>query len=234
MDWLGDVAGSFTPDEWQAIGAIGTLAVAVAAAIVALIQVRQAAQLRRDQARPYVVAYLDRVAPSNVDLVVRNFGATAARNIRLKWDRDPVLYWDNKSEPFRSFETLPVLVPGQEWRTIWDFKGKRLERDEAAYTVTLSSSDSSDHPLRDEVFVLSTRHFAHEMMWERDGLHDISVTVARIEKTIGRWSNGSGGLHVVTRDGDAKDEQHRVRREAQRVQRLRSRNRASSDTRDAR
>jgi hypothetical protein len=82
----------WTADEWSAFGAlmaaagaIGTLIVAVVAARAAFRQVAEARELRQEQAQPYVAVYMEPSAatPEIVDLVIRNFGATAAHEVRL-------------------------------------------------------------------------------------------------------------------------------------------------------
>jgi hypothetical protein len=210
VDWIDTIAGAYTPGEWQAIAAVGTFVVAVAAAVFAFFQVREAARIRVEQARPYVVAFVDRSSPSDVDLVVKNFGVTAARGVELVWDRPPLIRWGDVSESFESFEQLPLLVPGQEWRSIWDFNGKRIDDDEPAYSVTVRSHDARGRRLRDETFVLDTKHFAHEMMWQRKTLHDVGNSLEKIERRIGRWGDGISGLKVFTRDGDEEDARQRA------------------------
>lgn len=66
---------------WSAIAAwVGLLLVAVAA-LVAFFQLRLGQHLRAEQAQPYVVIYAEDNAahPHFIDLIVKNFGATAAR-----------------------------------------------------------------------------------------------------------------------------------------------------------
>jgi hypothetical protein len=74
-----------------------TAGLAIAAGCMALGQLGEAraarlerARLRKEQAQPYVVAFIDfsEVSTFLVDLVVRNFGATAAHDVRL--DIDPI------------------------------------------------------------------------------------------------------------------------------------------------
>lgn len=128
-------------DTWQDIGATGTLAVALAAAAFAYFQVREAAKTRRDQARPYVVAFLERSALSSVDLIIKNFGQTAARHIQLVWDR-PVrsTFGKGRGEEMKLPDSLPLLAPGQEWRTVWDFEGRGAVRCTAKISRLIAST----------------------------------------------------------------------------------------------
>lgn len=92
-------------------------------------QAEDAQKLREEQARPYVVAYMD-PNPSHwgfVDLVIRNFGRTAAYAVQTSFT--PEL----EVAPFTRLDTgerqtklsypknIPMLAPGQEWRTSWDY-----------------------------------------------------------------------------------------------------------------
>ena len=194
MSELSQWVGGLSADDWQAIGAIGTFIVAIAAATFAWIQVKEAARLRREQSRPYVVLYLERTATSIVDLVAKNFGTTAARDIRISWDRAPVIHWGkNAAEPLELFDRLPLLVPGQEWRTVWDVNGRRIQTDEAPFKVKVTSRDASGRRLPEECFDIDTRHFAHEMIREQNGIHEISESLEKIERTISRWSSHADG-----------------------------------------
>lgn len=219
MGWISEVAGLLSAEEWQAVGTLGTLVVAIAAAVVALVQVRQAARLRREQARPYVVVYVERVAATILDLVVKNFGTTAARDVRLSWDRPPTIRWDKESEPLEAADRLPLLVPGQEWRTTWDLHGHRIDDEEEPFVVTVASRDSAGRRLPEETFDLDTRHFAHAMWWEKNGLHEIGDSLKKIERAVSQWTDGSDGLKVWARDGDAKDKRWTERWEASRAER---------------
>lgn len=212
MDWNGSL--ELGPEEWQAVAAVGTLVVAAIAAVVALAQVNEAARLRRDQSRPYIVVYLERVAPTILDLVVKNFGVTAARGIRLRWDRPVTMRWEHEPQPLELFDELPLLVPGQEWRTVWDVNGRRIDDKESSYVVEVSSTDSRGRRLPDESFTLGTAQFEHAMMWDRNGLHEIGESLKKIERTVSRWGDGLDGLKVYSRDGDAKDLRQQERREA--------------------
>lgn len=219
MDWIASLPGLLSAEEWQAVGAMGTLAVAIAAAIFAGVQVLEAGRLRREQSRPYVVVYVHRVAPTILDLVVKNFGTTAARDIVLHWDRPVTLRWDKAAEPIELFDRLPLLVPGQEWRTVWDLHGHRIEDEEEPYVARLSSRDARGKKLPEERFDLDTRHFAFEMMWERDGLHEIAGSLEKIQRATSSWTDGIRGLSVYARDGDAKDKRDSERWEAGRARR---------------
>ena len=209
--WVNQVDGALSPEGVQAIVSVATLAIAAVAAVIALLQVKQSRDLREEQARPYVVVFVERAGVSTVDLVVKNFGLTAARRIRLLWDREPLHYWSEGAEPMKYFDEIPVLVPGQEWRTVWDHRGRRLEVVEPPYLVTVRAEDSRQRALHEESFEISTLHFADEMRLDLKGLHEIGAAIEKIERTTHRWSEGVHGLSVFSRDGHARDEEAKAR-----------------------
>lgn len=104
---------------WTAIAAWAGVAIAVIAGKVAYSQLGEARQLRRGQAQPYVVASAE-TSPAGewvVDLVIRNLGKTAARNIHVVVDPPAMRAADAAHPDVWIPAVMPVLVPGQEWRT---------------------------------------------------------------------------------------------------------------------
>jgi hypothetical protein len=76
----------WTVERVVALATTGQLLVLVAAALYARAQVREARELRRDEARPYVVVDLEPDRPPFMNLVVANLGRTMARNVRIETD----------------------------------------------------------------------------------------------------------------------------------------------------
>src|SRR5262245_14565535 len=77
-----------TPEDWTAAAAWVTAFVAIAAAVVGLGQLAEARRVRLEQSQPYVVIFMEpsRAGTYFIDLVVRNFGTTAAYDVRVKVD----------------------------------------------------------------------------------------------------------------------------------------------------
>ncbi len=236
---LPDVS-TWGPAHWSAAAAWLTALVALSAAVVAFRQYRVArrareeqaqaaldsARLTRDlaeeQARPYVVAYLE---PSGigdaglVDLVVRNFGKTAARDVTMTCDpelRRSTSNEDDPTEPVVIFDRLGLLAPGQEWRTYWDRTWVRHGRPDLAnrHEVVLRYRDPRSQSL-EEWLSLEWAPLINRDTLTVYGTHHIADALRRIEKTLGRFKeSASGGVRVWTRDGDARDARERERREA--------------------
>ena len=74
-----------TSENWQAIGSIGTLVVAVFAAAYARNQVSEARRIRLEQSQPQVVIDLE-AHSLLIQLVIQNTGPTTARNVRFTFD----------------------------------------------------------------------------------------------------------------------------------------------------
>jgi len=75
-----------------------------------------------EQAQPYVAVAIEPligVDPKFQELVVKNFGATAAFNVRL--ESEPPMERAAVGGRALTLPTLPTLVPGQDWRVLWDF-----------------------------------------------------------------------------------------------------------------
>lgn len=219
MDWFWAFVGFMSPEEWQAAAAVATFAIATIAAVLALVQVRQARLLREEQARPYVVVYLERTEDNSLDLVVKNFGLTAARNVHLSSTPDLHIVWNGAREPLKTFELLPILAPGQDWRTIYDFADQRGRADDTTtFSVTVYSEDSHHRRLTPETYLLDANVYAGVEYMERKGMHDIGESLETIAKQTSYWTEGHHGLAVFTRDGAQKDLQS-----AQRMRDMRAR-----------
>src|SRR5205085_2388826 len=94
-------------------------------------------QLATEQVRPHVTMYMEPHASDwhVIELVVRNFGQTAAHDVRLNFVDHPTVaaYEDPRLDgpPEVAELDLPsellYLAPGQEWRTVWDSAISRAE-----------------------------------------------------------------------------------------------------------
>ncbi|MFF2267058.1 hypothetical protein ACFVTZ_02250 [Cellulosimicrobium cellulans] len=158
-------------DEWTALAAWLALAAALAAAWYAKEQADEARKIRVEQAQPEVVAYLeqDPDIASAVEIVIANFGPTAARNLQVKCD-GPVrgTLGDRGGLGMKDVvipQVFSMLAPGQQWRTFWDWAPAR-----------------DKHPvLRDEkqVTLLFEYVGAEETVQHRESTLDWSVIDAR-------------------------------------------------------
>lgn len=135
---LWDHFGSWTPEQWSATAAVVTAIVALGAAFIGLRQLGEAQELRlqqerdalairRERAQPYVAVFMEplkAVDPKFQELVIKNFGATAAYNVRVESQPKIVREWEGDSQEV-PLPLIPTLAPGQEWRALWDFFPRR-------------------------------------------------------------------------------------------------------------
>jgi hypothetical protein len=115
---------------WLAIAAWAALALGVVVLFYASRQIKKSRQLKTEQIRPQVAMFMEPHAADwhVIELVVRNFGQTAAYDVRFDFTNPPTVaaYEDSDFDgPPEVAELdlpseLPFLAPGQEWRTVWD------------------------------------------------------------------------------------------------------------------
>lgn len=204
-------------DEWAALAAWITAAVALVAGGVAVGQLGEARRLRFEQAQPYVVVCMEPSPASSwfVDLVVRNFGTTAAHDVRLQIEPAPQRH-SGKGDDVWLPAAIPVLAPGQEWRTYWD-SGERIEsqlprRHEAVVTF----KDSHGRTLPELRSILDWGVLENRVTIDIYGSHHAAKALRQIDKTLAGWREGPRGLRAYVRDGDAKDARERERMEQRR------------------
>ncbi|MCJ0700617.1 hypothetical protein FRIG_05645 [Frigoribacterium faeni] len=210
--------------DW--IGATAT-ALTFVAAVVALLFARQqvgeaktarkqTSDLEVARSQPYVVMYTEPSAAAQVliDLVIKNFGQTAATNIHIDlspWPRRTRGGGQDQEEDVAVPLVIPVLAPGQEWRTLWDNGLARREtgladRHEGVVTYEgVRRADGSSTGLSTPI-VLDWAIYKTRRWVEVRSVHDAAKALREIQRTVSKWSEGmQGPLSVVTRDGDARD-----------------------------
>jgi hypothetical protein len=162
VDWINDRWSDLTnlgSGDWLAIAAWAALVFGLAVLGWANRQLKKNRQLRTEQVRPQVTMFME-PHPSDwhvIELVVRNFGQTAAHDIRFEFVNHPTVaaYEDAQFDgPPEVAELdlpseLPYLAPGQEWRTVWDSAISREElggaiQDRFDGSLTYSNRPRSD------------------------------------------------------------------------------------------
>ncbi|MCG5431935.1 hypothetical protein LV457_06480 [Mycobacterium sp. MYCO198283] len=131
--WAGDRWDELTgvrSGAWLALAAWLAVLLAVAAWLYAHRQIRRVHALNAAQAQPNVVMFMEPNAADwhVIELVVKNYGRTPAYDVTLHFDNPPtVVAYEDTYEGRQSEvvavqlpDVIPVLAPGQEWRTVWD------------------------------------------------------------------------------------------------------------------
>ena len=122
---------------WLTIAVWAGLALGVGALVFTARTLKKNRQLKSDELRPHVVVYME-PHPSDwhvIELVVRNFGQSAAHNIRFEFVHPLTVGRYEDAGPdglpevaeLRLPSELTQLAPGQEWRTVWDSAISREE-----------------------------------------------------------------------------------------------------------
>jgi hypothetical protein len=200
-----------SPASWSAVAACVGVLLALIGGMVAFGQLSEARRLRLEQAQPYVVVSMEGSPAGSwvIDLVIKNLGQTAATDVRLKFT--PAL--QRAAPPGSNItavaipDSIPLLVPGQEWRTLWDTTQARKDSklpDEHTVSVTFRDlrGKQSFGPF---TFVLDWKITQRDVV-SVHGMHDAAGALQDIRSLLRDWREISGrGVRVFTRDGDAFD-----------------------------
>jgi hypothetical protein len=204
-----------------AAAAVGTFAVATIAAFYAKHQVeaargqlQEAERLRAEQSQPYVAVYMESSEADwhIVNLVVKNFGSTAAYDVRTNIEPE-LMRTDGQGgvQPVGMFEALPTLVPGQSWVTVFDVGTERVKSDlPDLYEVSVQFTDSQGQKYELD-YELDWRTYKERLVVTVYSAHHAAKALREIAQQVKKWTEpgGQGGLRAFTRDGAVRDERAR-------------------------
>jgi hypothetical protein len=198
---------------WSAIAAWVGLILAVIAARYAWSQFKEARRTRDEQAQPYVAIYMEptEADPNAVDLIIKNFGATAARDISVTIDPPPESSVNGSIEDVKVPSIIRTLVPGQYWSTFWDttFHREKVELP-AHHTATISFKDSRDRQLGPYTFDLDWNQILERGWIVTHGMHALAGAVREI-RDVYKQRGDSSYTHVLAYSGEERDRQARER-----------------------
>ena len=150
------------------------------------------AKTREAEARPYPAVFMEPHSDNAqlVDMVIKNFGEN-----------------DGATGPVETFDILPVLVPSQEWRTLWDVGMMRMNVDlPKRYDVAVSFSTEGGET-RTLSYVLDWSVYLGLRYRNRKTIHHAAEALQNISQTLDSvMEPASGGLRVWNRDGETKDD----------------------------
>ena len=197
------------PDSVAALATFAAFVVAFAAAAFVLWQIRDARSIRRAQAEPDVVAYMESNPnqPQMVEFAIKNFGVTPARNITVR--SQPPLRRTTGGvpgvEPVWLPPTIPYLAPGQEWRTTWDVAPSRVAsstlKGEDRHEIVVEFDRRKGRRRNKTVAVLDWSAYKGRRFLAQKSVHHVAGSVASIDKSL-KSVIRSKTLRVVTRDGE--------------------------------
>ncbi|HMT05924.1 MAG TPA: hypothetical protein PKD76_10310 [Solirubrobacterales bacterium] len=217
MENTGELLG-LSAEAWNALGTWATALVATVAGLLALNQLRETRKQRMEASQPYVAVALrpSEVDPSIADLVVRNFGATAAFDIDFEMDPKPERHSSGGAEAVWIPDRISTLVPGQEWSTWWDSGYQRFESSLPRKSkATVSYRDSHGQDFKFE-YSLDWTPYLNAGRVVAYGPHHSAKALRSIEKLLKGWTRDTaqGSLSVLVRDGDRRDAKRREAMEA--------------------
>jgi hypothetical protein len=143
---------------WIAWAAWAAIALAIVTLVFTNHQINRNRRVAAEQTRPHVGVLMEPHAADwhVIELVVKNFGQTAAYNIEFSFTNPPtVAEYENAADgyadvvPLQLPGELPVLAPGQEWRMVWDSALDRAEIGsgiESRFAGTVIYYDSPETP----------------------------------------------------------------------------------------
>lgn len=176
-------------------GGIGTLV----AAVIAVIAILQARRLNMEASQPYVAPFMEnnKSMPQFLEVGVRNYGKTTARNVRVVFNEKPqVSAWGSVEEitDLKFPEDLATLVPGQEWRTVWDDGEERSKSEMRNRHTVVVSYDGLGKKRQEETYVLDWEPLYARTYMEEKTIHHMAKDVSNIKTSLGRMVTVSRGL----------------------------------------
>ncbi len=190
-------------DPIQTLCAVATVVIAVVAAVIALRQLAAGYRIHREQAQPYVAVgmrSLDQVDSCFIEFFVRNFGQTAAFDVRVTSDPPLQQAWQGEeSEPMWVFDVLPTLVPGDEWTQMLGFAPSHFEGDlPMKYDVTVTWKDSDKVPFTAK-YVLDWDAYRNRNSLSQKTVHHLVKTMRDVDKDL-------KGIEKALRERSARGE----------------------------
>jgi hypothetical protein len=184
------------------------------ASVVATRQLREARRIREEQAQPYVVVSLetDSSSPSILNLVIKNIGKTAARNVELKFD-PPLVSSLDRDGPNRISEWtvlkdgILTLAPGQSMSTLIDsllsrYAGGDLTQYPGKVQATVRyKGDFGRRKVYHYEYDLDFNVFFGSHWVGRKSFDDLVKAVDEIRKAVESWTTDQG-VKVYVKDLD--------------------------------
>lgn len=202
----------------QIAAALGTLSLA----ILAYFQLKLAREARIAQERPQVIVDADYSDRDVVDVVVRNIGKGAAKEIQFHFSAPMVHSFIREGSEFVTLNELPYfkdgldfLAPGAEIRCTWDtyvnllplLQEKGLEH---GIAITSKYKSLTGDPY-ETTWKINPLLLSGTPQVRRRGVDDLAKAVQRISKNFDRVTS-LRGLRVITKT-EWQQENERLRQE---------------------
>ena len=198
---------------WSATAAWVGLLLAVLAARFAWSQFREARRTRDEQAQPYVAIYMEptEAAQNAVDLIIKNFGATAAREIEITIEPPLNSSINGEVDKVKVPNLIRTLVPGQQWSTFWDTTFRRKDRGLPKHHIaTIRFKDSRNRTLGPYIFDLDWDAILGRGYIVTHGMHDLAKALMEVRDTY-KQRGDTQYTHVLAYSGEEHDKRERER-----------------------
>jgi hypothetical protein len=186
VNWFEDRArdvADISAGAWTALAAWLAVMVGIAALVYAWRQYQRAKEHSAELMQPNVAMFME-PSPGDwhlVELVVKNFGRTAAYGIRFDFANPPTVgkyesaYADRYVDivPLNLPAEIPYLAPSQEWRIVWDSALDRRELGEAIASRFDGSVTYYDEPDTAQGGKQSGRQFRSTAVLDWATLHPV-------------------------------------------------------------
>lgn len=206
--------------EWAAFGACSAVLVYVVLGWFAWRQLNETRRLRELQTRPYVIVDFE-FRRFLINLVIKNIGATPARDVRVTFDqplRGSAAIQRDINEVAALTQPIPMLAPGRAITLAFD-SGPQLFKDASlprVYTANVTYRDASGkRPYIDPPYILDLRQYA-EALLDPKGVPELVEEVGKLRAMLEKWSDGSRGVLVMAVDRH----RHRAREDRWIVRRM--------------
>jgi hypothetical protein len=209
----------FPPAALEAVATCVAVLIAIVAASFAFRQVREARQLREDQAQPFVIVD---ISPSPIsrrlfNLIIRNVGLTLAKNVKVYFTPDLESTLDRQLDALSGStlitQGIKSLPPGGEFTCLFDNATQRFEAKlPNQYSVIVTFHDSRGRlmePLEYDIDLSIYYGGIHYV--EQQGIHDVSKTLKDMLKLLKSWEEDRA-LSIIAFEGFRwREEQQKAR-----------------------
>jgi hypothetical protein len=205
--WLNPFEWSTT--DWTAL----TFLVLLGAALAALRQVGEARKLREARIRPFVSVHFE-LQRTIVNMVIRNTGATLARDLTFEFD--PPLRSSRDSIGGRTplaeapiFKTgIPSLTPGHSIVFVFDSSIEMVQLGlPLTYRLTLSYTGEPLNKRYTEETILDLNVHRDVARIARKDVHDVAEQLESIATEMKKWTVGNALRVMRPEDVRARDEE---------------------------
>jgi hypothetical protein len=183
-----------------ALAQIVTAIVALAAAVFAWRQVKEARRTREAQAQPFVIVDIQpgRVWANLLMLVVENIGTTLAKDVTVAFDPPLTTTRDNQlTQSVLMRDGISMLPPGRRIETLLDLSHDRLDQKlPMRYEVTVSFHDFRNRPQQPLSYAIDLTYLYNLEQVGEKTMHDLVKEVHELGLEFKEWRDGQQGLLI--------------------------------------